>query len=146
MNEVTNLCSICLEQYKLPVILPCSHSFCQTCLASHIKSSLLVFVNLDPPLGFPCPLCRVFIPAPGKIGQYSTDEWVTKFPENKLLVSIINDNLICKPCEEDGEEEKANSWCLDCSEALCERCEKYHTKPKPCRHHVIVSLTDRSGT
>ncbi|XP_022333201.2 uncharacterized protein LOC111130422 [Crassostrea virginica] len=143
MNEVTNLCSICLEQYKLPVILPCSHSFCQTCLASHIKSSC---VNLDPPLGFPCPLCRVFIPAPGKIGQYSTDEWVTKFPENKLLVSIINDNLICKPCEEDGEEEKANSWCLDCSEALCERCEKYHTKPKPCRHHVIVSLTDRSGT
>ena len=146
MKEITNLCSICLEQYKLPVILPCSHSFCQTCLAAHIKSSC---VDLDPPLGFPCPLCRVFIPAPGRIGQYSTDEWATKFPENKLLAvaSVSPESTIsCKPCEEDGEEVTANSWCIDCSEALCETCEKYHTKLRPSRHHVVVSLSDSLGT
>ena len=120
MNEITNLCSICLEQYKLPVILSCSHSFCQSCLAAHIKSTC---VNLDPPLGFPCPLCRVFIPAPGRIGQYSTDEWATKFPENKLLAvaSVSPESTIsCKPCEDDGEEVTANSWFMDCSEALCD--------------------------
>ena len=146
MNEVTNLCSICLEQYKLPVILSCSHSFCQTCLAAHIKSSC---VYLDPPLGFPCPLCRVFIPAPGRIGQYSTDEWATKFPENKLLAaaSVSPESTIsCKPCEEEGEEVTANSWCMDCSEVLCDTCEKYHTKPRPSRHHVVVSFSGSLGT
>ena len=141
INEV-NLCSVCLEQYKLPVILPCNHSFCQTCLEAHIKSSC---VNLDPPLGFPCPLCRVFIPAPGRIGQYSLDLWPTKFPENKLLSSVIEKGLLhCKPCQRDEEEVIADSWCQDCSEALCHTCEKYHKKLRPTSHHVVVSVTDLS--
>nr|XP_022330482.1 tripartite motif-containing protein 5-like [Crassostrea virginica] len=141
INEV-NLCSICLEQYKLPVTLPCNHSFCQTCLEAHIKSSC---VNLDPPLGFPCPLCRVFIPAPGRIGQYSLDLWSTKFPENKLLSSVIEKGLLyCKPCQRDEEEIIADRWCQDCSEALCNTCEKYHKKLRPTSHHVVVSVTDLS--
>ncbi|XP_022334009.1 uncharacterized protein LOC111130990 [Crassostrea virginica] len=141
INEV-NLCSICLEQYKLPVTLPCNHSFCQTCLAAHIKSSC---VNLDPPLGFPCPLCRVFIPAPGRIGQYSLDLLPTKFPENKLLSSVIEKGLLyCKPCQRDEEEVKADSWCQDCSEALCHTCEKCHKKLRPTCKHVVVSVTDLS--
>ena len=141
INEI-NLCSICLEQYKSPVILPCSHSFCQTCFAAHIKSSC---VNLDPPLGFPCPLCRVFIPAPGRIGQYSIDLWPKTFPENKLLSSVIEDGLLyCKPCQRDEEEVIADSWCQDCSEALCHTCEKYHKKLRPTCNHVVVSVTDLS--
>ncbi|XP_022330482.2 uncharacterized protein LOC111128869 [Crassostrea virginica] len=141
INEV-NLCSVCLEQYKLPVTLPCNHSFCQTCLAAHIKSSC---VNLDPPLGFPCPLCRVFIPAPGRIGQYTLDLWPTTFPENKLLSSVIEKgSLYCKPCQRDEEEVVADSWCKDCSEALCHTCEKCHKKLRPTCHHVVVSVTDLS--
>ncbi|XP_078315527.1 uncharacterized protein LOC111129747 [Crassostrea virginica] len=137
--NAVNLCSMCLEQYKSPVILPCSHSFCLTCLAAHIKSSC---VNLDPPLGFPCPLCRVFIPAPGRIGQYSLDLRPKKFPENKLLSSVIEDGLLyCKPCQRDAEV-IADSWCQDCSEALCHTCEKYHKKLRPTCKHVVVSVTD----
>ncbi|XP_078315526.1 uncharacterized protein LOC111129749 [Crassostrea virginica] len=141
INEV-NLCSVCLEQYKLPVTLPCNHSFRQTCLEAHIKSSC---VNLDPALGFPCPLCRLFIPAPGRIGQYSLDLWPTKFPENKLLSSLIEKGLLyCKPCQRDEEEVIADSWCQDCSEALCNTCEKCHKKLRPTCHHVVVSVTDLS--
>uniref|UniRef100_A0A8W8IMV2 Tripartite motif-containing protein 56 n=3 Tax=Magallana gigas TaxID=29159 RepID=A0A8W8IMV2_MAGGI len=138
-----SLCSICLEQYKLPVSLHCAHSFCQTCLSTHIKSSC---GDCDTPLGFPCPLCRVFIPAPGEIGQYSVDEWATKFPVNKFLTSVVGVPLIlCKPCQEDGEELKANSWCKDCSEALCEECTKCHKKARPSRQHVVISITKWSG-
>uniref|UniRef100_A0A8W8I4Q2 Tripartite motif-containing protein 56 n=2 Tax=Magallana gigas TaxID=29159 RepID=A0A8W8I4Q2_MAGGI len=136
------VCSICLEQYKSPVSLQCSHSFCQTCLSTHIKSSC---GDCDPPLGFPCPLCRVFIPAPGEIAQYSVDEWALKFPENKFLSSVTGVQFIlCKPCQGDGEEVKANGWCKDCSEALCEECTKYHKKYRPCRKHVVLSLAEWS--
>eukprot|EP00105_Crassostrea_gigas_P041164 XP_019925312.1 PREDICTED: tripartite motif-containing protein 45-like [Crassostrea gigas] len=138
-----SICSICLEQYKSPVSLHCSHAFCQTCLSTHIKSSC---EDCDQPIGFPCPLCRVFIPAPGEINQYSVDEWATKFPVNKFLPSVVGVPVIlCKPCQEDEEEVKAHSWCKDCSEALCEECAKYHKKPRPSRHHVVISITECSG-
>lgn len=139
------LCSVCLEQYKLPVSLPCSHSFCLTCLSTHIIASC---VNCDPPLGFPCPLCRKFVPAPGKSKEYSNDQWAKQFPENKFLASVATGtNLVyCKPCQEDEEESKASSWCMDCTEALCDDCMKNHKKFRPTRGHVVVSLTGCSAS
>nr|XP_019930368.2 E3 ubiquitin-protein ligase TRIM71 [Crassostrea gigas] len=142
LNDEVSLCSICLEQYKSPVSLHCSHSFCRTCLSTHIKSSC---ENCDHPLGFPCPLCRVFIPAPGEINQYSVNEWAAKFPENKFFTTVAGVRFIlCKPCRGDGEEVTAQSWCKDCSEALCEECTKYHKKYRPCRKHVVHSLAEWS--
>uniref|UniRef100_K1REC7 Tripartite motif-containing protein 56 n=1 Tax=Magallana gigas TaxID=29159 RepID=K1REC7_MAGGI len=142
LTDEVSLCSICLEKYKSPVSLHCSHSFCRTCLSTHIKTSC---GDCDPPLGFPCPLCRVFIPAPGEIDQYSVDEWATKFPVNKFLTSVAGVHVIlCKPCQEDREEVKAKSWCKDCSEALCEDCTKYHKKCRPSRQHIVISITEWS--
>eukprot|EP00105_Crassostrea_gigas_P046220 XP_019930368.1 PREDICTED: tripartite motif-containing protein 2-like [Crassostrea gigas] len=142
LNDEVLLCSICLEQYKSPVSLHCSHSFCRTCLSTHIKSSC---ESCDHPLGFPCPLCRMFIPAPGEINQYSVNEWATKFPENKFLTSVAGVRVIlCKPCQGDGEEVKAKSWCKDCTEALCEDCTKYHKKCRPSRQHIVISITEWS--
>uniref|UniRef100_A0A8W8I2L2 Tripartite motif-containing protein 56 n=1 Tax=Magallana gigas TaxID=29159 RepID=A0A8W8I2L2_MAGGI len=139
------LCSICLEQYKLPVSLPCSHSFCMTCLSTHIITSC---VNCDPPLGFPCPLCRKFIPAPGKIKEHSVDQWAKLFPENKLLASITTDtnSIYCKSCQEDDQESKASSWCNDCSEVLCDDCVKCHKKVRLTRNHVVVAITECSAS
>ncbi|XP_052700834.1 tripartite motif-containing protein 45-like [Crassostrea angulata] len=138
------LCSICLEQYKRPVSLPCSHSFCLTCLSTHIITSC---VNCDPPLGFPCPLCRKFIPAPGKFKEYFVDQWAKLFPENKFLasVAVLTKPIYCKPCQEDEEESKASSWCRDCSEVLCDDCVKCHKKFRPTRSHVVVTFTECSA-
>lgn len=139
------LCSICLEQYKLPVSLPCSHSFCLTCLSKHIITSC---VKCDPPLGFPCPLCRKFIPAPGKINEHSVDRWAKLFPENKLLALIATgtNSIYCKSCQEDDEESKASSWCMDCSEVLCDDCVKCHKKVRLTRNHVVVAITECSAS
>lgn len=72
-------CSICYEKFKTPRLLPCSHSFCHKCLCAHIVSSC---EHKDVPLGFPCPLCRVFIPSPGQLDE--TTQWVEKFPINDV--------------------------------------------------------------
>ncbi|XP_078315524.1 uncharacterized protein LOC144619948 [Crassostrea virginica] len=70
---------------------------------------------------------------------------INEFPENKLLSSVIEKGLLyCKPCQRDEEEVKADSWCQDCSEALCHTCEKCHKKLRPTCHHVVVSVTDLS--
>ena len=50
-SGVTEDCSICLDDLKTPVITPCAHVFCRTCIERVIK-------DLKPPS---CPLCRAEI-------------------------------------------------------------------------------------
>ncbi|XP_013410331.1 tripartite motif-containing protein 2 [Lingula anatina] len=44
-------CSICLEEYRHPQILPCQHIFCLVCINTHGQNS-------KPDLNMTCPLCR----------------------------------------------------------------------------------------
>ncbi|XP_056022022.1 tripartite motif-containing protein 45-like [Ostrea edulis] len=147
-NFGLKVCCICFEHYKTPRCLPCSHSFCEACLSAHIQSSCS---DCNPPLGFPCPLCQVFVPAPGRFAQYSFKDWARVFPENKFLASIaVNDvsltSIPCHPCKEDGEDARGTSWCVECSDVLCDECVKCHRRSRPSRHHEVVSLTNISGT
>ncbi|XP_052719431.1 tripartite motif-containing protein 5-like [Crassostrea angulata] len=87
------LCSICLEKLKSPRLLPCSHSFCQHCLCAHIVSTC---EQKDVPLGFPCPLCREFIPSPGNPEE--TIKWAEKFPINDAMVLLMNESQDHKSC------------------------------------------------
>ena len=47
-DGVTDDCSVCLEYLKSPVITPCAHVFCKTCIET-------VLDTVVPPS---CPLCR----------------------------------------------------------------------------------------
>src|SRR5688572_7782132 len=52
LHDVTTCC-ICDETYRDPVILPCVHTFCLTCL-QHIGA----YTDKNPGDPMPCPLCR----------------------------------------------------------------------------------------
>ena len=47
-------CTICLETLKVPKYLPCLHTFCETCIHTHITSS----VKGDKSTGVKCPIYR----------------------------------------------------------------------------------------
>ena len=138
------ICSVCLERYKTPRILPCAHNLCHCCLSAHIKTSC---ENSDPPLGFSCPICNMFVPGPGTLGQYPTKDWANYFPENVFLnlnagkLASVN-SIYCNPCERDGEKDiQAESWCLECTDAMCKRCIGSHKKFKTLQSHQIIPLT-----
>lgn len=136
------VCPVCFQKFNIPRILPCSHTFCHSCLDSHIKSC-----DKSTPLGFTCPLCRDFIPAPGVIGQYASDKWSELIPTNKFIVSLsgkCNDlatsTVLCDVCKSDGNEETATSWCKNCESTFCETCSTMHKKFNPIQNHEMVSL------
>ncbi|XP_078474081.1 E3 ubiquitin/ISG15 ligase TRIM25-like isoform X2 [Lampetra planeri] len=47
-------CSICLDEFKVPVSLPCGHTFCKECIENHWSKALQG--KAAPP--FMCPQCR----------------------------------------------------------------------------------------
>ena len=52
VNKLT--CAICLEKYRRPKLLPCFHTFCQSCLQT----------VAGPAPSFPCPACRATVLLP----------------------------------------------------------------------------------
>nr|XP_023692652.1 tripartite motif-containing protein 65 isoform X3 [Paramormyrops kingsleyae] len=45
-------CSICLDQFKVPVTIPCGHTFCQKCITVHWDK--MTETNMD----IKCPICN----------------------------------------------------------------------------------------
>ncbi|XP_060565097.1 E3 ubiquitin-protein ligase Midline-1-like [Ruditapes philippinarum] len=46
--------------------------------------------------------------------------------------------LYCHPCDQDGLKASAHGYCQDCQEHLCKTCFEHHTRPKPCRNHILL--------
>ncbi|XP_053402777.1 uncharacterized protein LOC128558034 [Mercenaria mercenaria] len=44
----------------------------------------------------------------------------------------------CQPCAGEGHHVEAAGFCQNCEEYLCITCYKYHCKPTPTRHHVLL--------
>lgn len=50
-SQNSNLtCAICLERFKIPVTIPCGHTFCQACISKYWENKL----NTDK---YQCPFC-----------------------------------------------------------------------------------------
>lgn len=147
-------CPICLETFKRPKCLPCLHTFCETCLQVYIgsdnsseatnseESKSKVEASSDHS-GIRCPTCRKFIPIGAEVAKYT---WLQGLPDNFFIKSLIDKQLIqtesktCDPCASNGKKTLAQSWCANCSEALCQECHNYHQKFKALRNHPLLDL------
>ncbi|XP_061183388.1 uncharacterized protein LOC133191660 [Saccostrea echinata] len=132
------VCSICFESFKTPRHLPCSHIFCHNCLSAYILATCNKKKN---PVGFPCPLCRNFAPAPIFPGK--PDKWTEHFPINKMVqVMSEKSDRICDACKRENEEEVASDWCKACTELLCPPCAKAHRRNIVSRSHKVISISE----
>ncbi|KAL3890337.1 hypothetical protein ACJMK2_002621, partial [Sinanodonta woodiana] len=115
-------CSICMDIFKNPKLLPCHHSFCYKCLEDYVK------VNLRNGR-FNCPMCRKSVELP--------PGGVASFQENFYIDSYSSEKFSCDIC---GPKSVACSRCLECEENLCQTCCYVHEKSKMSRHHKISDL------
>ena len=157
-------CPICQESFSKPKYLPCLHTFCEKCLHGYICNiddvckelgELPASIFDNQPYrwtgdGFPCPVCRTHVAVPNAKGASTAPkQWASLFPVNHLLMSIMGYDSIpaearqCEPCQKTADSSKpAAQWCLECAEALCKGCAKYHQVLKATDSHTLVDVND----
>uniref|UniRef100_A0A1X7SRN7 RING-type domain-containing protein n=1 Tax=Amphimedon queenslandica TaxID=400682 RepID=A0A1X7SRN7_AMPQE len=125
-------CSVCLELYNDPRVLPCLHTFCLKCITgfSNKNSSLT------------CPECRAKhepLPVSG-----------TNYPVNLSILSELEEaksgdesSRICGFCI---AGDVAVGFCEDCGEYLCQYCCDFHKKGKAFLSHNISAIDDINST
>jgi len=120
-------CPICLEVFDNPKSLPCIHGFCLKCLEQHFRDKM-------PGDEVPCPLCRkeFQIPPDGLCGLQH-HFFIQQLVDARNVSSKSTDEVPCQACSEvkeqsEGSSPAATMYCVDCSEYLCERCSRPHTR------------------
>ena len=121
-------CSICLNAYKEPKVLPCCHTFCRTCLeglAAKTEGK------------FKCPECRTEHDIPDRgVECFLTDFSLGREVESK---ESGGKEAVCGECE---GGERAVAYCHDCEAFVCEGCKLSLHKAKRYRNHFIQSLSE----
>lgn len=123
-------CSICCENYKIPMYRPCKHSFCHGCLYSYIASH---FNSTESRLGFHCPICSEYILYTNanqsrRMGQVFSWEFYSSKMGTKFF------EVFCEGCLRESKEYAAH-FCLNCQEKMYKNCVKYHKRGQLTRNH-----------
>ncbi len=126
-------CSLCLDTFKQPKLLPCFHVFC--------KSPCLEKLVTKDGRSLTCPTCRHIVPLSerGVAGLQSDFHIDHLFEIQEAFNKAENDSdTNCGSCE-DG---KATGYCNDCGDFLCDECQTAHTRLKYTRNHQLISLDE----
>jgi len=134
-------CSICLETFKEPKVLPCIHTFCLECLDKYCEEK-------DPGKGATCPLCRkVFSLSCGGVKNLPNNFFIHQLLQfNSAAITTgaqkSDKSILCEWCSDTDVEIPATSYCIECDQHICDRCTAVHRKQKVSSSHQVVSDGD----
>ena len=131
-REIT--CAICHDHYTEPKVLPCLHYYCKQCI-----HRLTLRTGLDKP--FSCPECRKDTTLPqGNVDELPTAFFVNRMKSvhSKLERAHGKVEAKCEMCSVD----KAEGFCRQCAQLVCEKCIESHRRMKMFAGHKIDELKE----
>ena len=94
-------CAVCMEIYKDPRLLPCSHTLCKICIDGMVMNSSIT-----------CPVCRATHPVPrSETGG---------FPRNLAIAGMVDS--LCAECQ----MAHSDVSCSHCKKIICQNCHVAH--------------------
>nr|XP_014349300.1 PREDICTED: tripartite motif-containing protein 2 [Latimeria chalumnae] len=120
------ICSICLDRYKNPKVLPCLHTFCERCLQNYIPAHSLTLS---------CPVCRQTSILPEKgVCALQNNFFITNLmdvlqrtPDSSSEESSILETVTAvaagKPLSCPNHDGSVMEfYCQSCETAMCQEC------------------------
>ncbi|ELT96224.1 hypothetical protein CAPTEDRAFT_209734 [Capitella teleta] len=151
-------CNICYDRFKEPRVLPCLHSFCQSCLQRHID------INASEHGVFCCPTCReTTILSSAGIEGFRRDFRVTQIEDllqhctltddtSRLTVTSsissssssasLDQDIRCQFCD----EKVARHFCKECCKFFCVECTLRHRSKAVFSGHQVMSRSQSAGS
>ena len=123
-------CSLCLEKFKEPKLLPCFHTYC--------KSPCLEKLVVQGPEGqsLTCPICRHHVTLPDNgVADLQTDFHIEHlFEIRESLEKAKKSN--CENCK----KSIASKFCQQCKKMMCNECTETHQNWGDFSDHVILGI------
>uniref|UniRef100_A0A8C7EHN9 Transcription intermediary factor 1-beta-like n=1 Tax=Nothoprocta perdicaria TaxID=30464 RepID=A0A8C7EHN9_NOTPE len=122
--DLLERCGVCRERLRAerePRLLPCLHSVCRPCLRAEAPPA----VAKDGPV-IDCPIC--------KHQCYLKDVVENYFLRDSGADGSRDSSQCCTSCEDNAP---ATSYCVECSEPLCETCVEAHARVKFTKDHTV---------
>ena len=120
-------CKSCQQIFHVPRILPCGHTFCLQCIQKTTNAC--------------CILCNTewSLPVDGSLD----------LKRNLVVEYFITNRSLLATCAMDNNNghERPNFFCVDCWDALCEKCMLGHTQfNNITKHHMVKTMADINQT
>ena len=131
-EEIT--CPVCQEHFRDPKILPCLHYYCKECVRQ-----LALRAGTNNP--FACPECRRETVLPqNDPDQLPTAFFVNRMKELRTKMGKVQGKMeaVCEMCS----RAKAEAFCRQCTEFICNDCVKLHGVLKMFVGHKVVTLQE----
>ena len=131
-EEIT--CPVCQEHFRNPKILPCLHYYCKECV-----QQLALRAGTNRP--FACPECRrETILLQNDPDRLPTAFFVNRMKELRTKMGKAQGKMeaICEMCS----RAKAEAFCRQCTEFICNDCVKLHGILKVFAGHKVVTLQE----
>ena len=157
-NEYSLRCSVCLDDFKDPKVLPCCHTFCKSCLEKISsserfkgKGQTTTTVKQEEneckreEISIICPQCRAQHKITGGVDTLLTDFAIEseRHQQKKTLDQSQQQDsdvgLRCGLCE---STDPVVSYCADCSSPLCNFCLKAHHRQRQYNGHSVKSVDE----
>ena len=122
-------CSVCLDNYREPRVLPCLHAFCKMCLER--------LVSRDG-TSLTCPNCRRTTRVPqGGVSTLQSAFYIHHLVDVRDTLEKVKDaKTACEKCE----ESEAKGYCRNCGKFVCQACINVHKKWKEYSSHEIATI------
>ena len=123
-------CTVCLEEFREPKVLPCCHTFCKGCLERILEKSKTEQLI--------CPQCRTEheVPESGAAG-FLTDFSLVHDLHVLQVMQTKDASPVCGECDSTSP---STAYCATCEAFLCDFCCTAHKKMKHCRNHEVLLL------
>ncbi|XP_071853963.1 uncharacterized protein [Apostichopus japonicus] len=130
LNELKEnyfLCSVCLDQFNEPKMLPCLHRYCSLCLKTVIQASNDGTIK--------CPMCKQVCKVPKEgVDGFKTDFHMKSVLEFLNLQKSVNNGDL-KECISCSKKKQVFAYCFKCGDFLCEQCYKFHKDSRMLKNH-----------